>query len=420
MRDHRKVAFRDVNEADPHGIAIMTGMGVGGQYLGPDWEDRSLIVQGPALLDLKRAATEMLLSQGMLERDLPVALRLPPLGARVPASYADTNDEAPAHALLLVNGTGFLSKPINVAKALLYSLMPAGAVIKIPDSLWNSTFFGGLLAGASVRGVTVSITAPALANAPSSGFPQMARAHELLTRLLLVRRELADAMQQSGGELRVGLYAIGPDRHGFASRADAWTRQVDAAPFTRALTPAIGGLRSVVAAAGTGDPSTMTLSAAAVATSESPKLHQKVQYLATAELWDAIFSSPEWSQFMSTYLQYRQATHAIGNTGETGTAQAFPDELARIARRVFGEIGEVPRAASYALVGSQNMDYRGMFMDGELGVLFCGSDSLVPLLDLLFLEGTVTWLDDQHSLDRLLPPPSELQRRLGRLAKDAM
>ncbi|MGH7446359.1 MAG: hypothetical protein ACRELT_02290, partial [Longimicrobiales bacterium] len=338
---------------------IMTGMGVGQQYLGPGWEDRSLIVKGPALLDLKRAATEMLLSQGMLERDLPVALRLASPMARGPASYADANDEDAAHALLLVNGTGFLSKPINVAKALLYSLMPAGAVIKIPDSLWNSTFFGGLLAGASVRGVTVSITAPALPNAPSSGFPQMARAHELLTRLLLVRRELADAMQQSGGELQVGLYAIGPDRHGFASRADAWARQVDAAPFTRALTPASDGLMSAVAAAGTGDESTMPLSAAAVATREAPKLHKKVQYLATADLWDAIFRSPEWPQFMSTYLQYRQATHAIGSTGETGIAQAFPEELARIARRVFGEVSDVPHVASYALVGSQNMDYRG-------------------------------------------------------------
>jgi hypothetical protein len=66
------------------------------------------------------------------------------------------------------------------------------------------------------------------------------------------------------------------------------------------------------------------------------------------------------------------------------------------------------------------MDYRGMFMDGEVGLLFGGTESLVPLVDLLFLEGTVTWLDDVQALDRLLPPPSELHRRLARLVKDGL
>jgi hypothetical protein len=110
----------------------------------------------------------------------------------------------------------------------------------------------------------------------------------------------------------------------------------------------------------------------------------------------------------------------MGSADDVAMASEFPAALARIARTVFVEVNGIPEVASYALVGSQNMDYRGMFMDGELGLLFGGADSLVPLLDLLFLEGTVTWLDNQQTLDRLLPPPSELQRRLGRLAKDAM
>ncbi|MBR9990441.1 MAG: hypothetical protein KFH98_11840 [Gemmatimonadetes bacterium] len=420
MRDHRKVAFRDVSESDRHGIAIMTGMGVGEQYLGRAWEDRSLIMQGPALLDLKRAAAELLLSQGMPEGDLPFPMRIAPAAADATNAWAAYDDEETSSALLLVNGTGFLAKPINVAKALLYSLLHADAVIKTPDSLWNSTFFGGLLAGASLRGATVSITAPALPNAPSAGFPQMARAHELFTRLLFLRSELADPLQRSGGELRIGLYAIGPDRNGFASRADAWARQIAATPFTRALTPATSSLLPVVAAVGAGANRGPPLTAAAVATREAPKLHKKVQYVATADLWDAIFDSPEWPQFMATYLQYRQATHDIGDAGEAGGAKDFPDELARIARRVFGAANQPGRGAGYALVGSQNMDYRGMFMDGEVTVMFGGADSLIPLLDLLFLEGTVTWLNDRQDLDRLLPPPSELQRRLARLAKDAM
>src|SRR5258705_9361329 len=41
MRDHRKIVFHDVTEADPfRGEALYTGMGVGQQYMGPTWDDR--------------------------------------------------------------------------------------------------------------------------------------------------------------------------------------------------------------------------------------------------------------------------------------------------------------------------------------------------------------------------------------------
>jgi hypothetical protein len=415
MRDHRKVAFHDVSETDlRRGRAIFTGMGVGQQYLGPGWEDRSLMVQGPVLLGLKSAARELLLSQGMPEADLPRALRSGAAVASTDALMSESNDASSSNAMLLVNGTGYLAKPINVAKALLYSLMPPGSVIKIPDSLWNSSFFGGLLAGASVRGCTVTITAPAIANAPSNGFPQMARAHELLSRLLLVNRVLEAALHRSRGELQIRVYALGAEHTGFASRAGVWQRQAADFAHTRAQMPARTGLAQVVAAAATA-PAIMP----SPQDGEAPKLHQKVQYLATAEMWDALASSLEWPAFMTTYIRYREATHLIAPT-EAVEAHGYPRELAVIAQRMFARADDGPRAGTYAIVGSQNMDYRGMFMDGEVGVLFTGFASLVPLLDLLFLEGTATPVHDQHALDRLIPPPTELQRRLGRLVKDAL
>ncbi|HSJ09047.1 MAG TPA: hypothetical protein VK928_04015 [Longimicrobiales bacterium] len=416
MRDHRKVAFHDVSEADPRrGRAIFTGMGVGQQYLGPGWEDRSLMVQGPVLLGLKTAARELLLSQGLPQTDLPGALRAAaPADAAAYGPRPASDNDWSSNAMLLVNGTGYLAKPINVAKALLYSLMPPGSVIKVPDSLWNSSFFGGLLAGASVRGCTVTITAPALANAPSDGFPQMARAHELLTRLLMMSRVLETALGESGGELQVLLYALEPHDNGFAGRADAWVRQAASYAHTRARLPARVGLAPVVAAAAAA-PAAMT----SAQDPGAPKLHQKVQYLATREMWDALATSQEWPAFMATYIQYREATHVIEET-EAADAHGYPRQLALIARRVFGPAEDSPRAATFAIVGSQNMDYRGMLMDGEVGVLFTGFASVVPLLDLLFLEGTATPVTDQHTLDRLLPRPTELQRRLGRLIKDAL
>jgi phosphatidylserine/phosphatidylglycerophosphate/cardiolipin synthase-like enzyme len=418
MRDHRKMAFRDVSEDDPFsGEAVITGMGVGQQYLGPGWDDRSLILRGPVVLQLKQAAHDLLLSQGLVEQDIPPPLRSRPAADGALARLATRPDAArfEGRAMALVNGTGYLPKPLNVGKAVLYSLMPPGSVIKVPDSLWNATFYAGLLVGACLRGAEVFIIAPALANAPSSGFPQMARAHELLTRLLLVRRELADAIAAAGGALHTGLYALPGDARGFASRADLWARQVSTTPFLQALLPFAPALVPIVADAGRGAPGVAAPSPDA---SLQPKLHQKVQFLATQDFWRAVTAAPEWPGFMATYLRYRQATYAPDR--EYADARALPDSLELIADRIRAHLRDVPKAASFAIVGSQNQDYRGMFMDGEVGVLFTGPQSLVPLIDLVFMVGTVTWVDDQATLDRLLPPVGELQRRIARIAKDGV
>lgn len=420
MRDHRKLAFRDVSEADPlAGRAILTGMGVGEHYIGPTWDDRSLLVEGPALLELRRAARDLLLSQGMAATALPVFLRSAPGGGQVGAAASVQRvvaDGFEDRALTLVNGTGYLPKPLNAAKAILYSLLPRGAVIKIPDSLWNSTFYASLLVGACVRGATVSIIAPALGNAPSSGFPQMSRAHEMLTRLLLARAELADAIAAAGGRLRTGLYAIPADDNGFASRAGVWARQVAEDPALRAVLPYSTELLAAVTDAASPGRGTDGADAAFRPT-EPPKLHLKVQYLATGPLWNAIAGAPEWPQFMATYLRYREATYSMATDGSD--ARQYPPELEAIARRIFARAGGAG-GAGYAIVGSQNQDYRGMFMDGEIGLLFGGAQALVPLMDLVFLEGIVTWVADQATLDRLIPPVGEMKRRLARVTKDAV
>jgi hypothetical protein len=366
MRDHRKLAFRDVSEDDPFaGIAILTGMGVGQQYLGPGWDDRSLILQGPVLLELKRAARDLLLSQGLVETEVPLPLRTGPVATATLTHVVARSDatRSGGRAMALVNGTGYLPKPLNVAKALLYSLMPPGSVVKVPDSLWNSSFFAGLLVGACLRGSSVLIVAPALANAPSNGFPQMVRAHELLTRLLLVRRELGAAITAAGGDLRTGLYALPVDRHGFADRAAHWARQIDTTAFLRTLLPFAPALVPLVAAAGDTARAPDRAGNPAGAVVLRPKLHQKVQFMATRESWRAITASAEWPRFMATYLRYREATYVPERASETPTSSRLPEPDRRaVVRSAQGE----PRAASFAMVGSQNQDYRGMFMDGEV------------------------------------------------------
>jgi hypothetical protein len=411
MRDHRKIVFRDVTEASPfRGEALYTGMGVGQQYLGPTWDDRAIRVKGPALLELKRAARNLLLSQGIPESDLPPPFRFQTQsGVASLPQVADASRVFFTRALQLSNGTGYLPKPLNVGKALLYSLMGNGAVIKVPDSLWNSFLYAGLLVGACLRGTQVLIVAPAALNMPSFGAPQLTRSWELATRLLMVRDTLGGPIGKAGGMLQVGLYTLAPDQRGLASRAQTWIEQVGQTVFLKGLMPFYDNAQPAVADAATRD---------GLAAAAPPKLHQKVQFIATGAFWSTVSHAPEWRQFMDTYLRYREATYNAEKSARG--ADSLENQLSRLAEQIYRRVRGVPGAASYAIVGSQNQDYRGMFMDGEVAMVFSGAESLVPLVDVAFLEGTVTWLQDRATLDRLLPPPGEYTRRLVRVGKDGL
>jgi hypothetical protein len=67
--DHRKLFFFDVAEEDPgRGHALCSGTGVGSEFAGPTWDDRGLLISGPAVLQLKVEARRLLRSQGFSEK----------------------------------------------------------------------------------------------------------------------------------------------------------------------------------------------------------------------------------------------------------------------------------------------------------------------------------------------------------------
>src|SRR6185437_12235144 len=124
-----------------------------------------------------------------------------------------------------------------VARAMLYNLTQPGAVIIVPDQLWMSETWAGMLAGAAARGARVEIIAPALANAPIPDAPAMARAHDVLLRLLALRDSLTPAIRESEGELHIGLFAA----HATADDARGRLREVREGlahyPWIRTLIP---------------------------------------------------------------------------------------------------------------------------------------------------------------------------------------
>lgn len=432
MRDHRKIAFYDVTEEDPYrGLAMFTGMGIGEHYVGPNWEDRAVVIRGPGALNVKTAARELLEQQGFRPEEIPFPLR--PLEkpadyeSRIEAEIAVLDSIVPESVgavLQLHNLTGFADKPINVEKAILYSLMPPGSLLKVPDSLWQNYVYASLLTGSALRGCEVLIMAPSLASAPSAASVTMARAHGLLGALIVMGNGLEQEISAQGGLLKVGLYAprvgVG-DLRGRIQQA----RELDV-PWLRALYPSNPAIRSAVdsALARWDDLEYSVDYLVGSEPGESPKLHLKANYFITGTVWDRLMDLPEWGPVVYEYLQYlaRQTGPPENRPLARNVPPALISAVGELSSALVSELTEEERARAVAFftVGSTNMDYRSMVMDGEVQITLAGWNTLAGLVDFIFLVGLCEWVDTLEALEELLPPPGGATRTMANFMKLAL
>ncbi|GAK60531.1 hypothetical protein U27_00428 [Candidatus Vecturithrix granuli] len=427
MRDHRKIVLYDVSEQDPgKGRAIYTGMGVGEHYTGPTWEDRAILVKGPALVSVKDAAREVLVNQGFDADDIPQHLRK----QSFPVNYAEMirnlrKQGWTATVMDLHNQTGFRAKPVNALKASLYSLMPPGSTIIVPDSLWNSPFWGGLLVGAALRGCRVLLIAPALDNAPSDGFPQMSRAQELFTRLILLQNNLQAELDATGGMLKVGVYTRRSDVNDTRAMLNEFRQGLSHYPFLKTIFPFLPEVYAVI------EDVDQNLKLAGFQMSfhtedlekRQPKLHLKTNFFASASFPD-LLAWNGWDQVFNAYLYYRSKYRP--GPQDNLEPRNIPSDLRdayNVAARPYWQSlseDEQQRAIYYLTVGSQNQDYRGMIMDGEAACVVAGYDSLVAMLDFFFMSGLTTWIDDPGDLEKYLPAQKGWRKLLGRYIMKAL
>lgn len=423
-RDHRKVAFFDLSEEDPYrGRALYTGMGIGSHYSGAGWEDRALLVRGPAVLGLKGEARRLLEGQGFREEDIPWALRPRPLApdywARVEA-FRLAHPES-ARALEVHNAVGHGEKPVNLLKAVLYTLLPSGTVVKAPDSLWNHPLWGGMLLGHALRGGRVLVVAPAIAHAPSDGFPQMSRAQELLSRLVLAGEILEEPLAREGGFLRVGLYAPEMDVGNTPARIRRVVRTLEETPWLAELfqlhpevPDRLEGTARRLEEAGF---NRTYLSGPGAGT---PRLHLKAHFIASAAAWDGLLSAPTAVDFLTAHFEtIAEQNLALAERRATPmdalTQAVIPPgrELAEGRLQALGS-SEGPRPILYYLSGSHNQNYRSSTTDGELLFAVAGWPALHGLPDVLVLAGLSVWVDGVEELEALFPPYGGLRRRISR------
>ena len=421
MRDHRKIAFYDITERDPRrGLAMFAGTGVGEQYASPTWEDRGVVAAGSALVALKDAARQLLLDQGFGEEQIPPPLRPLPRPADYDSLVTWMQEAgADARALNVHNQVGFAPKQATLVQAMLYTLMPSGCVIYVPDSLWLSGFWAGQLVGAAFRGCDVRVIAPSLPNAPVQSKPVMARSRALVARMLAIQNLMGDVFADAGGSFRIGLYTRTAEVDDLPAMLREAEAQFDENPFLREEFPFPEPVYDLLAAAPDllteGGFETQPLVSDAV--DRQPQLHRKTQLLGMRSVLREV------AREMDVETVGKYLVHSAAGMARPDSVPRDLRSRAAVAHPMVSSIEQLPdslqqRAILFALVGSMNKDARGMLLDGETLLAVAGPWSMVHYPDFASLLGRTTWLREPEQLDELLPPYSTLNRWLGRLLRD--
>lgn len=434
MRDHRKLAFYDLTEADPYrGAMIIGGVGIGAQYSSPTWDDRGMSLRGPVALEARAAARRLLLLNGFSSSEIPPVLRASSasellVASRVTAGemkFPDDGQSYTARALQVHNEPGFGRKQSSVLRAMLYSLAPSGSVIVVPDPLWLGSEWAGMLVGAALRGCRVFVIAPSLDNAPSAAAPTMSEASDVLGRLIQAAQVYGGQIEQAGGELRVGIYSATEDVNDVVAQAREVRAGLERAPWLHELVPFDSATLAVL------DTVPALLRSAGYApvapgrdvTPRLPQLHMKEQLVADEATLAELARQPQWPEILARLLIAR-ARQTSADADPRGVASAVV--AAGLAEPVEAMVkgfeatrtAEQRRAVSYYLaLGTQNHDSRGLMLDGEATVIVSGPDAAAALVDFYFLMARSSWVTTLDELDAHLPPADGFIRRLARFIR---
>jgi len=252
----------------------------------------------------------------------------------------------------------------------------------------------------------------------------MARAHGLFSALLVYQNGLADAIATQGGLLRIGLYAprvgvgdlAGRLRQGFSTRPPWMDRIAPGNPVAQREAQRVD---STLAAMGI-TPRYLV----AADTTTRPKLHMKANFFISPDVWNKLVLLPEWGPVVRAYIRY--LGRAQGDPASRPSARDIPPDLMEsqlaLIRALEGVLSpdEKARSMAYFTIGSTNMDYRSMFLDGEVQVTMTGWNALPGLMDFIVLLGLCEWPATQEELDRLLPPPGGLTRSIASLLRNLL
>jgi hypothetical protein len=427
MRDHRKITFFDVTELDPgKGEAMYTGVGVGEHYATPTWDDRAILARGPSLVALKDSSRELLLTNGLKEKEIPAPLRPMPKPDNYQEKVTELEEKGwDATSLQAHNFTGFGPKPANLVKAALYNLMPKGSHMYIPDSLWNSPFWAGMLVGAAMRGCKVFVITPSLNNAPSAGTPQMSRANEIFTRFVVIQNDMREEIESAGGMFKAGVYNLDIDVFDIIGRGKSFVEGINKIdwydeifPFDSATIKEFEALVKYLESQGF-EPSYL----AQDQEKRKPKLHFKAQFFGSSDALSSLLEVPGWGQLIREYILARaKALESDAYVGVKDLRAEYSEETQAMVEDWYSSLSPEQRENMifYLTVGSHNQDYRSKIQDGEVIYVVSYIEAMIAYLDFVGLMGRTTWVESVEQLEQLLPLFTGFMYNIGRYIKNAL
>jgi hypothetical protein len=415
MVDHRKLAFRDVTEADPaEGEALYGGVGVGQHYASATWEDRALLISGPALVSVKTHARETLLLNGFAPAQIPWFLEPVPVPPDYAAKVAALEAAgATGIAMEAQNETGFAQKDASITTMALYNLMPAGSMIVVPSSIWSSVLWAAQLGSAALRGCHVYIIAPSAKNASAGGEFLFSRQSEVFARLITMSSVLKDDIAASGGALHIGIYERDHDLADVSGSLRHVAGAYRAQPFLRAEFPfPVSQYAKLDAAADSLDKYGL-VGQRIIGDIEKrdPLLHRKTQFFATRATLDAI-AGDSAIDGVFRYWILNQVEHETIEDANV-PIQARPErQLVIPLIAAFDRLPDTLRGRSvlFSAVGSINKDARAVYLDGEVQVLLAGPEGLWSWPDYFMMFGWCTWVGTVAEMDSLVPPQGKFVR----------
>lgn len=415
--DHRKIAFYDLTETDPYrGALIVAGVGVGETYSGPAFEDRAAIVRGTAAQAVKRQAARILTGNGIDAKDLPFWLQASKDTVKPEARAPKPHFDPGAFTTMNIhNEVGYGEKTITVTKAMLYTLLPPGSVVKIANPLMLNPLWGSLLLGHVLRGGQVLLINASIKNSVFKG-AEMSLVEELLAKLIAVRKNLAPAIDSAGGALRIGIYNVDIGVDDVPARIDTMLAVRARTPWLRALEPFSQEVIDSLHAVSADLKRSAADKQAVLKPGESPLLHIKEDFAASPEAWENLFRQPGWGKALAAYLRTSAATvrtapqfaefNTLPATTQLGTGAALLLREELMAK-------QSERVIYYLMSGSFNGDYRSALLDGESMLITSRFGAAVGIGDFVLLPGLCTWVETVDELHKYLPRGSALRRRIS-------
>jgi len=320
------------------------------------------------------------------------------------------------------NWIGYGEKKATVLKATLYALMPPGAVVKSPDSLWNFSLWASLLTGHALRGGRVMVVAPTARSAPATAFGSVALAENVLGQMVLAARELDPAIRRVGGLLKVGMYAPTMGVGDIPEKARTIAASYRAHPWLADLHAAEApDLRFLDALADSLDASGFRARYLEGEALEAPKLHMKVHFFSTKEGWDPLMAQQESYEFLAAYL--RERAIQVSEVGRDRDLRLLQQKISPLSQRLLEAWRESTtpdqqaEAAWFLTVGSQNQNFRSAALDGEVLVTLAGEEALIGLADQMLILGLCDWIEGPEELKDHVLPVSGIMRGIGLWAR---